>query len=132
MNCATQQGIALNLGLLQRVSKIVRTGVVALAFFMLGSIVSVQSARAQNMSKNSSFAEPAASKRLMTDAQGKKIQVVDFDDAQIEGKAKAPDGFVLQSRQGAGFKNIMELRRNFRNQIESSSYEALVAAPSGQ
>lgn len=85
---------------------------------------------AQDLSKNATLSDPASSKKIMTDAKGKKIQVVDFDDAQIEGKAKAPDGFVLQSRQGAGFKNIMELRRNFRNQIESSSYEALVAAPS--
>ena len=90
------------------------------------------SAFGQDLSKHTSIDEPASSKKIMTDAKGKKIQVVDFDDANIEGKAKAPDGFVLQSRQGSNFKNIMKLRRNFRNQIESSSYEALVAAPTAQ
>lgn len=75
--------------------------------------------------------DPAYQSKSMTDARGKKIQVVDFNEAHIEGKAKGPDGFVLQSRQGGSFKNILELRRNFRGQIQSSSFEAMVGAPTG-
>jgi hypothetical protein len=75
-------------------------------------------------------AQPNSKQSQITDAKGRKVQVVDFDDANIEGKAKAPDGFVLQSRTPGSFKNIIELRRNFRQQIQGSAYESLVVNPS--
>lgn len=68
-------------------------------------------------------------KKVLVDSRGKRLQVIDFDDASIEGKAKAPEGFVLQSRDGASFRNILELRRNFRPQIMNSVPVGLMAAP---
>jgi hypothetical protein len=88
--------------------------------------LSPAAARAQ---ETSAPAEPANKQSTITDAKGRKVQVVDFDDASIEGRAKAPDGFVLQSRSSGRFKNIIELRRNFRPQMRGSAYEALVAVP---
>lgn len=64
--------------------------------------------------------DPKARQSSKTDANGKPITVVDFDDANIEGSAKAPTGFVLQSREASSFRNLIELRRNFRPQIEAS------------
>jgi hypothetical protein len=72
---------------------------------------------------------PASSQQVITDAKGKKITVVDFDDANIEGKAKAPDGFLLQSRQSGNYKTVIELRRNFRTQINGTAYEGLMGNP---
>jgi hypothetical protein len=68
-------------------------------------------------------------KKSITDAKGKKITVIDFNDSVIEGKAKAPDGFVLQSRQGGHFRSILSLRKNFRPQISGSSSQAQVRNP---
>lgn len=65
-------------------------------------------------------------KSTRTDAKGRPITVVDFEDAKIEGSAKSPDGFVLQSRSNSNFRNIIELRRNFRPQIQSSDASALM------
>jgi hypothetical protein len=65
----------------------------------------------------------------MVDAKGRKIQVVDFEDAVIQGAARAPEGFVLQSRQGATFRSIVELRREFRGQIELSGTALVPIVP---
>jgi hypothetical protein len=69
--------------------------------------------------------DPPSQQRSIIDAKGKKVTVVDFNDAVIEGKAKAPDGFMLQSRRGGGFKTILTLRKNFRPQLNQSASEAL-------
>jgi hypothetical protein len=61
--------------------------------------------------------EPASSSKDMVDAEGRKITVVNFDDALIEGKARGPDGFVLRSRQSGSFRSILELRRDFRSEV---------------
>lgn len=59
-------------------------------------------------------------KRTIKDAKGKTLQVVDFDDARIEGAAKAPDGFYLQSRNQGKFQSILELRKDFRKRMTTS------------
>lgn len=74
-------------------------------------------------------ADPKSRQGTITDAKGRKVTVIDFDDANIEGRAKAPDGFLLQARSSGKFKNIIELRRNFRPQMQGSAYEALIAVP---
>lgn len=79
--------------------------------------------------QNSGGSENTYSKRQQTDAKGRKITIVDFDEAHIEGKAKAPDGFLLQSRGSGAFKNILELRRNFRSQMHSSSADVVELLP---
>ena len=73
--------------------------------------------------------DPKSKQGTITDAKGRKVTVIDFDDANIEGRAKAPDGFLLQARGSGKFKNIIELRRNFRPQMQGSAYEALIAVP---
>ncbi len=70
-------------------------------------------------------------RKIQTDAKGRRITVINFDDANIEGKAKAPDGFLLQSRAAGGTKSILELRRNFRPQIDSSELEAFSTTSTG-
>lgn len=92
--------------------------------FLLGIAVGglafgVQEAFAQTSSA-SGLKDPKSRQIKRTDANGKPITVVDFEDANIEGSAKAPTGFVLQSRESATFRNLIELRRNFRPQIEAS------------
>lgn len=76
---------------------------------------------AQTLTSSTQNEEQKSRKRMSTDAQGRRITVIDFDDANIEGRAKAPEGFVLQSRTSSSFRNIVELRRNFRPQVQSSA-----------
>jgi hypothetical protein len=71
--------------------------------------------------------EESSQKKTITNAKGEKVTIVDFDDANIEGKAKAPDGFVVQSRQSGKFKGMIELRRDFRPQMEQSTLDALAS-----
>lgn len=71
-------------------------------------------------SKSVENIEQKSRKTVRTDARGKPITVVDFEEANIEGSAKSPEGFVVQSRSGSSFRNIIELRRNFRPQIRAS------------
>ena len=74
--------------------------------------------------------QPKYKKREMKDASGKPLSIVDFDEAAISGKAKAPDGYVLRSKEnGGGFQNLIELRRNFRGQARSSYGSAMMVSP---
>lgn len=99
--------------------------VFAASAFLIGLAVGglafgVQTAFAQQQANSSGLKDPKSRQVKRTDANGKPITVVDFEDANIEGAAKAPTGFVLQSRESASFRNLIELRRNFRPQIEAS------------
>jgi hypothetical protein len=71
--------------------------------------------------------EAPSSKKTITNAKGEKVTVIDFDDANIDGKALAPDGFVVQSRQSGKFKGMIELRRDFRPQMEQATHDALAS-----
>jgi hypothetical protein len=73
--------------------------------------------------------DPGSRQKVRTDSQGRRITVVDFDDARIEGEVKAPDGFVLRSRDGAKVGTILELRKNFRKRIRAVGHEGLQAVP---
>lgn len=73
-----------------------------------------------NAGMDDAKAEQKYRRTVKTDAKGRPITVVDFEEASIEGRAKSPEGFVLQSRGQSSFRNIIELRRNFRPQIEAS------------
>lgn len=68
--------------------------------------------------------ENAAEMRVKRDARGRKMQYVDFSDALIEGRARTPDGFVIQSRNAGRFKSMIELRSNFRDNIKVHALEA--------
>jgi hypothetical protein len=46
---------------------------------------------------------------------------LDFNDTLIEGKMKAPDGFMLSGRQSQSLTQMVKLRSNFRNELKNSS-----------
>lgn len=76
---------------------------------------------AEESAKNKKLADGQSYKSSkMTDAKGKSLTMVDFEDANIDGQAKAPDGFYLQSRSQGGFHNILQLRKNFRQRTQIS------------
>lgn len=45
---------------------------------------------------------------------------IDFSETAIDGKMKAPDGFLLQSRQSSSLSQMVKLRSNFRNELNNS------------
>ena len=98
--------------------------------FIAGLLVSaeIEIALAQQ-NENSSPREPAYQQAARTDSQGRKITVIDFDEARIEGAAKAPDGFFLRSRNSSKADNIMSLRKNFHRRMRSVGHEGLRAVP---
>lgn len=46
---------------------------------------------------------------------------LDFDSSLIDGKKKAPLGFLLQGRNKQSLSNMVKLRRNFNQKLKSSS-----------
>lgn len=90
------------------------------SFFTLVLLLAVTSFHATARADDIATQEQKSRKTVRTDAKGKPITVVDFEDANIEGRAKSPEGFVVQSRGQSSFRNIIELRRNFRPQIQAS------------
>lgn len=67
--------------------------------------------------------EQEAGVRVRKDARGRKVQYVDFGETMIEGRAKTPDGFVIQSRTSGKFSSLIELRRDFRDKISLNALE---------
>jgi hypothetical protein len=53
---------------------------------------------------------------------------IDFDAANIDGRMKAPTGFMLQGRKSHSQVNMVELRSNFRNELMDSK-SAVMAIP---
>lgn len=47
---------------------------------------------------------------------------IDFDSSLIDGKKKAPLGFLLQGRNKQSLSNMVKLRRNFRARLRNSSH----------
>lgn len=45
---------------------------------------------------------------------------VDFSETMIDGKMKAPDGFMLQGQQNNSLSQMVKLRSNFRNELNNS------------
>jgi hypothetical protein len=45
---------------------------------------------------------------------------IDFTETAIDGKMKAPEGFLLQSRQSNSMSQMVKLRSNFRNELNNS------------
>lgn len=74
--------------------------------------------------------EAGATLKITRDAKGRKVQYIDFSDAMIEGRARTPEGFVIQSRKAGRFDSLIELRSNFRDNIRLNSMEnQAVVAP---
>lgn len=79
--------------------------------------------------QSSSLPDPGYQKQVRTDSRGRKITTIDFDDAEIEGRVKAPEGFILRSREASKAESIMDLRKNFRSRIRAVGHEGLRAVP---
>lgn len=45
---------------------------------------------------------------------------MDFDSTMIDGKMKAPNGFLLQGRNKQSLSNMVKLRSNFSNKLNDS------------
>ena len=67
--------------------------------------------------------EEGATLKITRDAKGRKVQYIDFSDAMIEGRARTPEGFVIQSRKAGRFDSLIELRSHFRDNIKLNSME---------
>ncbi len=68
--------------------------------------------------------------KVIIDAKGRKTTVISFDETSIDGKARAPEGFLIMSRKGGAGRGIIELRKQFRLRIKEQSYEGLDAISS--
>lgn len=74
----------------------------------------------------------SASVKVTRDARGRKVQYVDFSEAVIEGKARAPEGFVIQSRASGRFNSLIELRNNFRENMGIHALEGATLPPAAE
>lgn len=45
---------------------------------------------------------------------------IDFSETTIDGKMKAPEGFMLQGHQSSSLSQMVKLRSNFRNELNNS------------
>ncbi|MFZ9520655.1 MAG: hypothetical protein ACO3A4_09275 [Silvanigrellaceae bacterium] len=75
-------------------------------------------------SGSSNSLDSSAQVKVTRDARGRKVQHIDFSETTIEGKARTPDGFVIQSRAPGRFKSLIELRSHFRDNIKVHALEA--------
>ncbi|MBM3381784.1 MAG: hypothetical protein FJY29_05025 [Betaproteobacteria bacterium] len=87
------------------------------------------SARAEAGALQSASGSPSATVKVTRDARGRKVQYVDFSEAVIEGKARAPEGFVIQSRASGRFNSLIELRNNFRENMDIHALEGATLPP---
>jgi hypothetical protein len=102
-------------------------GITFVVLLLLFGIFYSASALAQ--AQESSLPDPGYAKQTRTDSQGRKITVVDFDEARIDGNVKAPEGFFLRSRSANKAENIMNLRKNFQQRVRNVGHEGLRAVP---
>lgn len=65
-----------------------------------------------------SYEDTSAQLKVTRDARGRKMQFVDFNEVQIEGQARTPEGFMIQSRKSGRFRSLIELRSHFRDYIK--------------
>lgn len=49
-----------------------------------------------------------------------KVQEIDFEDLQVEGKSINPDGFFLVQRPGIEFKPLIEIKADLDRKIRKS------------
>lgn len=65
-----------------------------------------------------SYEDTSAQLKVTRDARGRKMQFVDFNEVQIEGQARTPEGVMIQSRKSGKFRSLIELRSHFRDNIK--------------
>ena len=68
--------------------------------------------------------KPAPEKINSADAQDGYVTSssthIDVSETPIDGKMKAPDGFMLQGHQSSSLSQMVKLRSNFRNELNNS------------
>jgi len=64
------------------------------------------------------YEDTSAQLKVTRDARGRKMQFVDFNEVQIEGQARTPEGVMIQSRKSGKFRSLIELRSHFRDNIK--------------
>lgn len=65
------------------------------------------------------FAEPTQAKKV----QVRKVQEINFEETELEGKAKSPEAAYLAQKKGVEFLPIYRVKRNFDKKVkESVSY----------
>jgi hypothetical protein len=74
-------------------------------------------AKAQSIKEKPTKVDGAASEDGYVAASSTHI---DFSETTIDGKMKAPEGFMLQGHQGSSLSQMVKLRSNFRNQLNNS------------
>jgi hypothetical protein len=52
--------------------------------------------------------------------KGKKVQEVNFDGVDIDGKVKSPDGAYLLQKKGVDFLPLYKVKTEFDNNIKES------------
>ncbi len=68
------------------------------------------------------FISTAFSSYLHAETKDKEVYStsMDFDSTMIDGKMKAPNGFLLQGRNRQSLSNMVKLRSNFSSKLRDS------------
>jgi hypothetical protein len=69
------------------------------------------------------FAAPALAQDAQVEADKtvySKKTVIDFSDVQIDGELTKPEGSYIKNRKKTRFRNLIELRGNFRPELSRS------------
>lgn len=69
------------------------------------------------------FALPALAQDAQVEADKtvySKKTVIDFSDVQIDGELTKPEGSYIKNRKKTRFRNLIELRGNFRPELSRS------------
>jgi hypothetical protein len=127
-------------GLLERIVSCVRVFALLLAAVLIvraniarGDSAAVATTGISSSGDSLSTAGGAsAAIKVTRDARGRKVQYVDFSEAVIEGKARAPEGFVIQSRASGRFNSLIELRSNFRENMDLHALEGATLPPASE
>jgi hypothetical protein len=86
--------------------------------------VYAETARARHTPQKSSVPKAETAKINSADSEDGYVAAssthIDFTETSIDGKMKAPDGFMLQGRQGNSLRQMVKLRSNFRNELNNS------------
>lgn len=103
----------------------IRRSLLQLTILLATGVPLAGGAKDKPVSQSNRSLEQEAGVKITKDARGRKVQYVDFGETMIEGKAKTPDGFVIQSRTLGKFNSLIELRKDFRDKIGIHALETV-------
>lgn len=102
--------------------------------FLLFSLIVVSQGLSSLSHAQSKSSHPASKPQSTARAEALKVDAkasedsytaassthIDFTETSIDGKMKAPEGFMLQGRQSNSLNQMVKLRSNFRNELNNS------------